>query len=157
MPPKILIDLSTLDLEKELYDRSQIEAVNPHRFEMQHLDGIIHLDVEQDLIVGYKDVTDKEFWIRGHIPDRPIMPGVIMVEAAAQLLSFAVNKLYDDQRFIGFGGIDQAKFRGTVAPGCRLIMIGKLIEKRPRRYVCDCQGYVNEQMVFEVRITGMPV
>jgi len=157
MPPKILLDLSTLDLEKVLYDRKQIEEVNPHRFEMQHLDGIIHLDAERVLMVGYKDVTDKEFWIRGHIPDRPIMPGIIMIEAAAQLLSFSVNKIYGDQRFIGFGGIDRAKFRGTVSPGNRLILVGKMIDRRSRRYVCDCQGFVNEQMVFEVCITGMAV
>ena len=157
MPPKMLLDLSSIDLDKVLYDRAQIEEVNPHRFEMQHLDGIIYLDADQGLIVGYKEITDQEFWIRGHVPDRPIMPGVIMVESAAQLLSFAVNKMYGDQRFIGFGGIDHAKFRGTVSPGSRLIMIGHLIEKRARRYVCDCQGFVQGQMVFEVRITGMAV
>lgn len=157
MPPKMLFDLASLDQDKVIYDRTQIEAVNPHRFEMQHLDGVLHLDVQDELIVAYKDVTDQEFWIRGHIPDRPIMPGVIMVEAAAQMLSFGVNKMYDDQRFIGFGGIDQAKFRGTVTPGCKLILIGKMLERRPRRYVCQCQGYVNNTMVFEVKITGMPI
>ena len=57
MPPSILFDLSTLDLEKVIYDRSQIEEINPHRFEMQHLDGIIHLDHEQGIVVGYKEVT----------------------------------------------------------------------------------------------------
>jgi 3-hydroxyacyl-[acyl-carrier-protein] dehydratase len=157
MPPKMLYDLASLDQDKVIYDRTQIEAVNPHRFEMQHLDGVLHLDPQEELIVAYKDITDQEFWIRGHIPDRPIMPGVIMVEAAAQMLSFGVNKMYDDQRFIGFGGIDQAKFRGTVTPGCKLIMIGKMLERRPRRYVCQCQGYVKNQMVFEVKITGMAV
>ena len=157
MPPNILWDLTSLDLDKVLFDREQIEKINPHRYEMQHLDGICHLDTEQGIIVGFKEVTDQEFWIRGHIPGRPIMPGVIMVEAAAQLLSFAVNKINGGDRFIGFGGIDNVKFRGTVAPGNRLIMVGKLIENRPRRFICDCQGFVKEQMVFQARITGMPV
>ena len=157
MPPNTLVDLASLDLDKVVYDRSEIEQVNPHRFEMQHLDGIIHLDKAQGIIVGFKEVTDQEFWIRGHIPGRPILPGVLMVEAAAQLLSFAVNKINGGDRFIGFGGIDKVKFRGTVAPGNRLIMAGKLVENRSRRFVCDCQGFVNEQMVFQARITGMPV
>lgn len=157
MPPNILWDLASLDPNKILFDRDQIEKINPHRYEMRHLDGIYHLDTAEGIIVGFKEVTDQEFWIRGHIPGRPIMPGVIMVEAAAQLVSFAVKKINNDDRFIGFGGIDNVKFRGTVTPGCRLIMVGKLVENRPRRFICDTQGFVDDQMVFQARITGMAV
>ena len=108
--------------------------------------------------MGYKDVTENEFWIRGHIPGRPLMPGVIMIEAAAQLASFFVKILRtDDDRFIGFGGIEDTKFRGTVSPGCRLYIVEKLLENRPRRFKSAVQGYVNGQMVFETTIIGMPV
>ena len=80
-----------------------------------------------------------------------------MIEAAAQMVSFAAKKINDYDRFIGFGGIDNAKFRGTVTPGCRLYLAGRLVENRPRRVTFDTQGIVNGQMVFEARIIGMPI
>jgi 3-hydroxyacyl-[acyl-carrier-protein] dehydratase len=158
MPPALLTDLSVLDIDQVLFDRKQIESVNPHRYEMQHLDGIVHFDPAEGVIVGFKEVTENEFWIRGHIPNRPIMPGVIMIESAAQLVSFAVKKLRNDhETFIGFSGIENTKFRGTVAPPAKLLMIGKLVEDRPRRFICDTQGFVDGQMIFESQIIGMPV
>ncbi len=157
MPPTEQFDLGNIDLNSILFSKEQVEEVNPHRYEFQQLDGIIHLDCEEGVIVGFKDVTEDEFWIRGHIPGRPLMPGVLMVEAAAQLSSFGVKKINQDERFIGFGGIENVKFRGTVTPGCRLIIIGKLLENRSRRFKCQCQGFVDGQMVFEALIIGMPV
>jgi 3-hydroxyacyl-[acyl-carrier-protein] dehydratase len=110
------------------------------------------------LILGYKDVTDHEFWVRGHIPSRPLMPGVIQIEAAAQLLSFFVLRIYEEEGFIGFGGIEKAKFRAAVEPGCRLHLLGHVTEARPgRRYVCDVQGVVDGSLAFEATISGMKV
>src|SRR3990167_1013840 len=85
MPQDILIDLSTLDLNKSIVDIETIRSIIPHRYEMEQLSGIVKFDPEQGIIVGYKDVSLNEFWVRGHIPGRPLMPGVIMLEAAAQL------------------------------------------------------------------------
>ena len=81
---------------------------------MQQLDGVMWFDKKKYLILGYKDVTQNEFWIRGHIPGRPLMPAVIMVESAAQLLSFFVKQVYEEPGFIGFTSIDSAKFRSLV-------------------------------------------
>jgi 3-hydroxyacyl-[acyl-carrier-protein] dehydratase len=158
MPPTPLIDLGSIDLNHVIHDQQAIEKINPHRYEMQQLNGIVYQDIEEGLVVGYKEVTENEFWIRGHIPGRPLMPGVIMIEAAAQLASFFVKILRQgEDRFIGFGGIGDTKFRGTVSPGCRLYIVEKLLENRPRRFICAAQGYVNRQMVFETVIIGMPV
>jgi len=159
MPPPLLFDLSKIDLSaKPVFDKEAINGVNPQKFEMQQLDGILWYDKENMLVLGYKDVTDGEFWIRGHIPGRPLMPGVIMVECAAQLLSFFVKKILGLDAFIGFASIDSAKFRSTVAPGQRLLLLGKITKFRPgRKYDAYIQGLVNDKLVFETEISGMAV
>lgn len=162
MPPPLLFDLSKIDLSAEpLYNRRAVEETNPQRFEMQQLDGILWCDREQSQILGYKDVTDKEFWIRGHIPGRPLMPGVIMIEAAAQLCSFFLKEIYEEQGFIGFAGIESAKFRSVVEPGQRLYLLGQIKsykrKKRTTRVTMKVQGIVDNTMVFETTVSGMRV
>ncbi len=156
MPPPLLFDLSLIDLTKEpVFDREAISRLNPQRFEMQQLDGILWYDKEKLLSLGYKDVTDHEFWIRGHIPDRPLMPAVIMVEAAAQLSSFIVKHIYKLEGFVGFASIEKAKFRSIVEPGSRLYLLCRIIKFRRRKYTCSIQGVVNGTMVFETVVSGL--
>jgi 3-hydroxyacyl-[acyl-carrier-protein] dehydratase len=159
MPPALLFDLTQIDLNGEpTFDKDAVCRINPQRFEMQQLDGILWCDKDQGCILGYKDVTDEEFWVRGHIPGRPLMPGVMQIEAAAQLLSFFVTQVYEERGFVGFGGIDRAKFRAPVEPGCRLYLLGHVTEaRRGRRYVCDVQGVVSQTLVFEATISGLKV
>ena len=159
MPPPQLFDLSKIDLSaKPVFDIEAVLKVNPQQYEMQHLDGVLWYDKEQMLSLGYKDVTDKEFWIRGHIPGRPLMPGVIMIESAAQLLSFFVKQVMGEQGFIGFTGIESAKFRSTVEPGQRLLLLGKITNfRKGRKYKAYVQGVVDGKMVFDTEISGMAV
>ena len=158
MPPALLFDLSEIDLNAEsLFSKEEILEVNPQQYEMQQLDGILWYDKEKFLILGYKDITEKEFWVRGHIPERPLMPGVIMVESAAQLSSFFVKKIYDLTGFIGFAGIDSAKFRATVEPGQRLLLLAHITKFKRRKYTCAVQGMVNDKMVFDTTISGLNV
>ncbi len=155
MPPQPLLDLSAIDQSKVLVDREGIYKVNPHRYEFMLLHGIYHIDEEAGLVAGYHDVTSDEFWVRGHIPGRPLFPGVLMIEASAQLVSYYEMRRYPDKGFLGFGGVSEVKFRGSVVPGNKLILMGKMIESRPRRCVGATQGFVDGQMVFEGIITGM--
>ena len=158
MPPSLLFDLSQIDLNaKPLFNRDDILKINPQNFEMQQLDKILWYDKEKFLILGCKDVTENEFWIRGHIPGRPIMPGVIMVEAAAQLSSFFMKKIYGLEGFIGFSGIEKTKFRGTVVPGDRLYLIGHIDKIRSRQFSAKVQGLVGDTLVFDTIISGMRV
>jgi 3-hydroxyacyl-[acyl-carrier-protein] dehydratase len=158
MPPSLLFDLSQIDLiAKPIFDKEAIGEVNQQRFEMQQLDGILWYDKEKFLILGYKDVTEEEFWIRGHLPGRPLMPGVILIEAAGQLLSFFVRKIYEVDAFIGFAGVDSAKFRSVVEPGKRLYLLGHLTKFKRRKYTANVQGVVDGTMVFDTVISGMKV
>ncbi|MCD6303883.1 MAG: beta-hydroxyacyl-ACP dehydratase [Planctomycetes bacterium] len=155
MPPQPFIDVSTIDTTNVLVDREGIYEVLPHRYEFSQLDAIVVWDPRNELIVGYRDIRQDEFWVRGHIPGRPIFPGVLMIETAAQLVSYCAMRLQQREGFLGFGGVEDVKFRGSVVPGQRVIMVGKLIELRRRRCVGATQGFVDGRMVFQGVITGM--
>ena len=157
MPPPPILNPLTLDFSNVIADRAEIARVNPHRFEFALLDGVAFLDIQQGIYAGYLDVREDAFWVRGHIPGRPLLPGVLMIEAAAQLASYLYHRLFPDMGFLGFTGVDDVKFRGTVAPPCRLVIVGRGVQMKPRRMVCASQGFVDSTMVFEGVITGMPV
>ena len=158
MPPKSFIDLESLDTEKLLADRAAVYKVCPHRHEFQMLDGILMLDRREGLIAAVKNIRPDEFWIRGHIPGRPIFPGVLMIESAAHMVSYYVGtdpSMQNRQGFMGFGGVTDVKFRGAVAVGDQIIMLGRIIEMRTRRIVGSTQAFVRGQMVYEGVVTGM--
>jgi 3-hydroxyacyl-[acyl-carrier-protein] dehydratase len=158
MPPELHFDPSRLDLTRVLAGRAEIERVNPQRFQMEQLTAIVHVDPTQDLIAGYKDVTADEFWVAGHMPGYPLMPGVLICEAAAQLCSYYImtNGLMQGD-FLGFGGMDEVRFRGPVRPGDRLLLIAKGVKMHRRQTIFNVQGFVGSTMVFHANIIGVPL
>ncbi len=157
MPPPVILDPALIDYSQIAIDKAQIEASIPHRFEFSLIDAVICYDVNTGTYAGYHDVRTDAFWVRGHIPGRPLLPGVLMIECAAQLASIMYRRYFPGDTFIGFTGVDGVKFRGVVQPPARLLIVGKMVEAKPRRVICDSQGFVDGQMIFEGRITGMPV
>ncbi|MBU6172931.1 MAG: beta-hydroxyacyl-ACP dehydratase [Planctomycetes bacterium] len=156
MPPELILDPTQVDLSRIMADRQAIRANNPQRFEMEQIDAISLLDSTNHVIVGYKDVHSDEFWARGHMPAFALMPGVLMCEAAAQLVSFYIvhiGLLNGD--FIGFGGMEEVRFRGIVRPGDRLVLMGKGKRVHRRQSTFHCQGFVGSTMVFHADIIGV--
>jgi len=155
MPPKLLVDINALDLDHLEDDLEGIRKYNQQRFEMEMLSGIIAFSAEEQYVVAYKDASEQDFWVRGHIPGRPLMPGVLMCECAAQSCSYYNGRTAETKGFMGFAGIDGVKFRGQVLPGDRLVMVAKVKTMKSRISSFDCQGFVNGRLVFEGVIRGI--
>lgn len=163
MAPSLLFPLEGIDFDHAVHDTAAIEAVNPHRGHMRLLDRIAWTNPEPYQVLAVKDVGHDEFWVPGHIPGRPIFPGVLMIEAAAQAASFMylhrarAQGLATEESFLGFAGVDAVKFRGQVNPGDTFALLCQEINFKPRRCICQTQGVVNGNLVFEAKITGMPI
>lgn len=150
-----IIDLTQLDLTKIIDGPRELDAYLPQTGHMRMCDGIIWHDERPDSGVGFKDVRPDEFWVAGHIPGRPLLPGVLMIEAAAQVASYLNSKSGRVQGFVGFTRCDDVSFRGQVVPGDRLYLLATLLECNRRRFVSHCQGLVNDKLVFDGKIVGM--
>ena len=159
MPSALLADISTIDANTIILDKEKIRSLIPHRYEMEQIDAVLKFDKDNRLIVGLKNVQADEFWVRGHIPGLPLLPGVLMIESSAQLASILsrLMGISPGDKFIGFSGIDKVKFRGTVVPGDKLIIIIKCTDLNNRRAIFETEGVANGKLVFEGTITGMMI
>ena len=156
-PP--ILDLSTLLTENVAVTKEEILALNAQRDEFEQVDRLILLDLEEGLAVGIKTQRPDEFWTRGHIPGRPIMPGVLMIEMAAQISSVMYHLKFETggRKFFGFGGVNHVKFRGSVEPGNDLLMVVRAKTLRSRIAIFEAQGFVDGKMVFEGEVTGIVI
>lgn len=156
MPPRPpIVDPASINLENVVISREEIREFVPQRHAFEMLHGIVHFDAENAISVAYKDIGDDEFWVEGHIPGRPLFPGVLMIETAAQLCAYTFCRIHDEQRFFAFGGTDAVRFRGTVTPGDRLIIMARSRKMRRGVGIYESQAFVAGKLVFEAVITGM--
>ncbi len=156
---ELIHDPAALDFDNVVADVEEIRKYNPQRFEMEQLTAIIYEDLKRHVCVGYKDVTHDEFWVRGHMPNMPLMPGVMMLEAAAQMCSYFSQK-YDllGAAMVGFGGLEEVRFRDPVIPGDRLVVMCEMTKlRRGRIVVTKFQGFVREALAVEGILKGIPI
>jgi len=156
---EFIVDPDSIDFDRVVADIHEIRKYNPQRFEMEQLTAIVLEDPEKVICVGYKDISHDEFWVRGHMPGMPLMPGVVMLEAVAQVCCYCAHKykLLGDS-MVGFGGLDDVRFREPVVPGDRLIVMCKLLKlRKPYLLVCHFQGLVGRKVVVEGELKGIPI
>lgn len=154
-----IVPFDDYDLSKVVADQEVIRSYNPQRHEMEQLTAIVFEDNVRHACVGYKDASMDDFWVRGHMPGMPLMPGVVMCEAGAQLASY-YSQRYDllGAEMVGFGGLENVRFRGAVRPGDRLVLQLCLVKvRRGAVIICDFQGYVEQTRVVEGQIRGIPL
>lgn len=124
---------------KTTFNIQEIHQLLPHRYPFALVDRIIDY-VPGEKAVGIKNVTFNEPFFPGHIPDFPLMPGVLMVEAMAQVGGIVLVQLPGMKgKFFAFAGIDKVRFRRPVTPGDRLIMTVELLSLKQNR-IAKMQG-----------------
>ena len=140
-----------------ILDIEEIRNILPHRYPMLLVDRI--LELEPDRIVGVKNVTVNEPFFQGHFPDFPVMPGVLVVEAMAQVAGVLVLKGIPDRasKLVLLAGIDNAKFRKPVMPGDQLRF--ELTMTAFRRSTCKMSGqaFVDGAVVASADFMAMVV
>lgn len=121
----------------------------PHRYPFLLIDRVVELDVGES-IRGYKNITMNEELFNGHFPGQPIFPGVLILEAMAQLSGVLAFETKDKRPADGvnylFGGVEKARFRRPVIPGDRLDMVSKIIADRSRMMKFECSAYVDDAL-----------
>lgn len=154
-----LPDLSRYDLSRVEISKDEIRKLLPHRFEFEQVDYVSVCDVPSTVIIGTREIRPEEFWTRGHIPGKPIFPGVLMIEACAQLCALLYKKAFPEMgdRFIALGGVDSVRYRGMVVPGDTLTLVGKGLMKSARGIKCYTWALKEGKIIFEAEILGLPV
>ena len=140
-------------------DINRIKELIPHRYPFLLIDGIQTLKPNESAI-GIKNVSVNEPFFEGHFPDRPVMPGVLIIESMAQtaacLVSYEDSELSQD-KLVFFTGIEKAKFKKPVTPGCTLSLKIKLITNKRSLYKFSGEAYVERNLVALSEFSAMLV
>lgn len=152
-----ILDLSSIDLEARIHPRSYIERFIPHRDVMSLVDAIVWESADHKQGVGVWNVREDEFWTAGHFPGTPLVPGVLMIEAGAQLACYLYNVRDGLPKVVLFLRMQDVAFRASVSPGQSLYLLCDEVKAGRRKFVCNMQGIVEGKIAFDATITGMRV
>jgi beta-hydroxyacyl-ACP dehydratase FabZ len=144
---------------KAVYEISDILRILPHRFPFLLVDRVESLD--RDLkaknrvgwkIRAIKNVTFNEPFFSGHFPHRPVMPGVLQIEAMAQAGCLAVVDPAGPEMDVAIAGINEARFRRPVVPGDRMVLTAEITKDRGQIMVLRCQCHVDGELASEAEM-----
>ena len=140
-------------------DIHQILSILPHRFPFVMVDRVTEVIPKQS-IRGHKGVTYNEPWFQGHFPQRPIMPGVLILESLAQIggiLAYASDPFDATTSLMFFLGVDKAKFRRTVEPGDRLDLYVEVLHHRSNVWKLRGEASVDGSLCAEAELLASVV
>lgn len=157
MAAEPFLDFDRIDLGTSLVDLEARRAVLRQRGTFELLDAFHVLDHENGVLAASKAIRADDWWARDHIPGRSLFPGVLMIEASAQACSYHYQSHRAElaDAFIGFGGVDGVRFRGTVEPPSTLLFMARILRVRSRMFTYEVQGWVERALVFEGQIMGI--
>ena len=136
-------------------DIQQIQEMLPHRYPFLLVDKIVELEPGKR-VVGLKNVTINEAFFQGHFPGHPIMPGVLVIEAMAQVggvLLMRTMNVTPEKKLVYFTGIDRAKFRRPVLPGDQVRFELELLQFKSRNGKMRARAYVEGKLVAEAELS----
>jgi len=135
-----------------LLNIQEIQRILPHRFPFLLVDRIVELE-PQKRAVGIKNVTINESFFQGHYPGSPVMPGVLLVEAMAQVGGIAMLSVADMKgRVPYFTGIDKVRFRKPVVPGDQVRIVTEIVKSRRNMVKCEAQAFVDGELAAEAEL-----
>lgn len=139
-----------------MMDIHKILTLLPHRYPILLVDRVLEIDKGRS-IKAIKNVTINEPYFTGHFPHRPVMPGVLMLEALAQaaaLLAFdALDKQSDNNTVYYFAGIDNARFKRPVEPGDQLVLHVTMVRMKAGIFKFQAKAMVGEELAAEADLT----
>jgi 3-hydroxymyristoyl/3-hydroxydecanoyl-(acyl carrier protein) dehydratase len=154
---RLLFEFPAVDPARKVAGRDEIARYIPHRGQMMLLDGILWHSEDYAQGVGVKHVRADEFWCEGHFPGRPLYPGVLQVESAAQLAAFLYYRRWPEAGLSVFCKIESAVFRSMVSPGDDLVILCRDVRVSRKRFLSEVMGIVRDKVTFEAQILGMSV
>lgn len=132
-----------------------IKRYLPHRYPFMLIDRVTAVSAD-NWITGYKNISINEELFNGHFPDNPIMPGVLMVEAMAQLsgiLGFvSAGQSSEDGYLYLFAGVDKVRFKKLVSSGDTLVIRSKLVTAKRDIYKFECTAHVDDKLACSAEI-----
>jgi beta-hydroxyacyl-ACP dehydratase FabZ len=138
-----------------MIDINEIMQLLPHRYPFLLVDRVLEFELSKR-VVGIKNVTSNEPFFVGHFPGKPIMPGVLIVEAMAQTGGILAFKSFPEMKgSVLFIGIDNARFRRPVIPGDQLKMVVNVVKHKKEIWVFEGKAYVGDELVAEAKIMAM--
>lgn len=140
---------------KNVFNRAGVELL-PHRSPFLFVDTLISAD-ETGALGEYTFTTEKNDFFKGHFPDFPVVPGVVLIEAMSQVAGAAVvaRGVLGKQAAFAFATVEEARFRRPVRPGDKLTTVAKIVRERLPLGIYELSGYVGDELAATAKVKCM--
>ena len=139
-----------------ILNKDDIKSLLPHREPFLFVDSISNINLKQD-ITGLIKFPEDSYFFKGHFPDRPVVPGVIIIESLAQLGGVLIYKSFEED-LVGkdpaLVSVDSAKFKNPTLPNEELTIKATLMKNKLNIFKLNTQAYKNDKLVVEANITA---